>query len=440
MNRPPPYTARSDIDTIKLEKPYYSVGSDTIKSLDRYPSADEVFRFLRGTGPELLSLSSCGDPVYMYRKGSECRVLVVGGVDANEPLGVYAALHIIEKLKSEGIEDVCVLPVFDSCGYRRNVWIHSVGDPRAYAIWSYRPAIADSPEYSFEIARDRPEVQALKTILHRERPELLITLHSQPFPASYILVSGDELELRISRKFRELSHRFRIPYMIIENLFSAYPRISDGIYRYSVSSDAISGEEPFSIEGYAMISSIAKNVVIVDVAEWVEDYAWSRDHCPRELAEKVYDDIKKVRARNTKIVKSIIERVRDVLGESNVFLRSFEDNYLNEEKLPRPSEIERFYEYSYYYLYRGLWRELMLLGQLARLGIEASMNGKEKNSKAIVQNISRRIDEVYYVLSTHSKNFRYPSIKVKLELVSSIVLEMIKTSTAHINSNDYRRV
>ena len=392
---------------------------DFIKSLvgERYPSIGNVYELINSLHGSKLMLcrSRGGRPIYALRYGNKgLPVLVWGGGDANEPLGVLSSITLAKILELTGLHDrlglsVFIVPLLDPDGYVLNKWFDNPYDPKHYAMWSYRPAIDDSPEYTFD-KQHLPETRGLIELIKDVKPFIVISLHSQPYPGSYVLVSREIPGLR--DVVVRLSRSFNAPFINVKELFEEYKSIDVGIYSIVGTLSGI---------GYVVKKGFSTVGIVPDIAEFYDLGASIDKPISRNKVKKSMDVINNSLRKCIGRAINVYNKLKD-LCSSHVLFKSFEDNYSNGISLDYV-EVDTIAEYVFYYLYGKVWRSMMMFGQLSRIVIEACREDNEFKDQ--LKDLNQCMCKAEDLLKRLGLGFLTKSIRDKAAIEVSLTLHLL---------------
>ncbi len=384
---------------------------------NRYPSISNVYELISSLHGSkfVLCRSRGGRPIYALRYGDKgLPVLIWGGGDANEPLGVLSSITLAKILELTGIHDklglsVFIVPLLDPDSYVLNKWFDKSYDPKHYAMWSYRPAINNSPEYTFD-KQHLPETRGLVKLIKDVKPFIVISLHSQPYPGSYVLISKEVSGLRdiVVR----LSRSFNAPFINVKELFEEYKRIDVGIY-------SIVGT--LSGVGYVVKRGFSTVGVIPDIAEFYDLGASIDKPISKNKVRKSMDVINNSLCKCIEKAVNVYNKLKD-LCSSHVLFKSFEDNYSNGISLDYV-EVDTIAEYIFHYLYRKVWRSMMIFGQLSRIIIEACRGDIEFKDQ--LKDFNQCMCKAEDLLRKFGLGFMVKSIRVKVAIEVLLVLHIL---------------
>lgn len=144
-----------------------------------------------------------------------CRAVFLGFAHPNEPLCEPIMEAIIQEAtarqSSDNDEYWYLVPVWDVDGALTNQawWSDTISIGRMIDHW-YRPAPSEQVEWTFPLNyggihfnQPLPETDAVRRLINRTDPELLVSLHNGVFPGAYALISerGSQLAPQIGEVF-----------------------------------------------------------------------------------------------------------------------------------------------------------------------------------------------------------------------------------------------
>ena len=162
-------------------------------------------------------------PLKVYKIGNgEKTGLIIGVPHSDEPLGSLAAIHFVDWMAKHPEVDFFgwqwfIIPVLEQRGMRMNEgwfssWVSLVETAKSY----FREPTENQYEWTFPFeyknykwVYSRPESEAVKKILKREKPDLLCNLHHCGFYDTYFYFSRDLPEAY--PKLRDLSNNLGLP-------------------------------------------------------------------------------------------------------------------------------------------------------------------------------------------------------------------------------------
>lgn len=144
-------------------------------------------------------------PLRMFTLGNgKKKALIIGVPHSDEPLGSLVALHLINWMARNPQADFfnwrwLIIPILEQRGMAMNQgWFNNHGSLEKTAKFYYREPTEDQYEWTFPFEyRDykwvhpRPESNAIKEVLQKEKPDLLCNLHHCGFYNTYFYFSKD---------------------------------------------------------------------------------------------------------------------------------------------------------------------------------------------------------------------------------------------------------
>jgi len=163
------------------------------------------------------------EPLIMIDIGEKDKTaLIIGVPHSDEPLGSLVVTYFARWLAAHPEANYfgwrwLFVPILERRGMRLNEgWFNMPESFAAMAKSSFREPTEDQYEWTFPIeyedykwSQSRPETIAIKTVLEKEKPELLCNLHHSGFTNGYYYLSEDFPE--IYPKLRKFSTSLRIP-------------------------------------------------------------------------------------------------------------------------------------------------------------------------------------------------------------------------------------
>ena len=160
--------------------------------------------------------------VYEIGNGKKKTALIIGVPHSDEPLGSLVTTFFIRWLALNKEYDCfgwrwLFIPILERRGMRLNEgWFNMPGSFAAMAKANFREPTEDQYEWSFPIqyedyewTKSRPETLAVKSIIEKEKPDLLCGLHHCGFSNGYYYLSDDIPDLY--PELRQLAKDLRIP-------------------------------------------------------------------------------------------------------------------------------------------------------------------------------------------------------------------------------------
>lgn len=186
----------------------------TIPPIDTFPGVDDLLQRADdladriGATRHVIGRARSGAEIPAYTVGAGAtRVVVVGGVHPNEPIGFHSVLVLLGLLaeRDPALPDATwhIVPCIDPDGVRLNEsWFAAPADRGSYFRGFYRPAPAEQVEWSFPFDHEGvrfdapiPETRALMSLLDEVRPHVFMGLHNAELGGVYYYLNRDEPDL-----------------------------------------------------------------------------------------------------------------------------------------------------------------------------------------------------------------------------------------------------
>jgi|GEM_PF-5008356 len=325
------------------------------------------------------SIKKTANGVACFEGGSgDVAALVWGVGDPNEPSGAASVVRLATMLERNlrrvlGEITWYLVPVLDPEGLSLNYWVEMAYTPENYAIWSYRRPLTAAREYCFTLKEGAKfeEAKLLEDIMREIRPDLVISLHNQPFPGSYCIEVGKHIMLDA---FPAIVRVLNSSVWDVDLLFDEYIRASAGVY--TVDLLRILPSESMCGVFYAVAKGYAKYGAIFDMALYEDSKASSRKPTKMELASLVKESERACEKLNG-TAKLILRSIGRFIDKRHPVYEYYADAWTSEgceepRELARRSAFES--ELAYYHLYKVLWRRLYFWGQTIRLLKEAALD------------------------------------------------------------------
>jgi hypothetical protein len=144
-------------------------------------------------------------PLTMFEMGKgEKTALIIGVPHSDEPLGSLVTTHLMRWMAANPEADFfnwrwLIIPVLEQRGMQKNEgWFANLNSFEDMAKYNFREPTEDQCEWSFpftyknyEWIHSRPETQAVKDVLKKEKPDMLCSLHHSGFYETYYYFSRD---------------------------------------------------------------------------------------------------------------------------------------------------------------------------------------------------------------------------------------------------------
>lgn len=229
-----------------------------LPEIDRYPTVAGIHaqtQALAEAYPDRVWIwpagqSREGRPIDCLQVGQgHLHAVVIGGADANEPLGPLAVLEwtrlLCEDAGRRGAMDYTwyFVPLLDPDGMTRNQrWFGGPFTLTHYARHNYRPPESQRPEFCFPIQYKTlshpglmPETQALMRVIDEARPDFLFSIHQGDTGGVTYAVNRPAVPLY--HPLHAVAERFDLVYLHQAMLGSRsiYRRYAPGIFQYASS-------------------------------------------------------------------------------------------------------------------------------------------------------------------------------------------------------------
>ena len=426
-----------------------------LRSVLKVEEAVDMFKS-SGLSHEVVGHGWCSDSIYMFKagKGSK-KILLIGMVDPDEPVGVLALQILISKVFDEepNLPDKYtwyLILVADPCGAKLNEgWFREPYNTRLYLLERFKVIDWKLPgscnDYVFD--EPTPEALAVKKAIDIVKPDLIVPLHNNDFSGLYFFLSKyiPELVRELKTAAKELGvplHRGRpeASYLeVFEDEFYREPLMCDEYHnciKYSPKPKACIEGLGETIYGYArrvnpsVFSIVCESPYIYSIV--LEDPTPSGSKL-RDLYLNLINMIEPVASYVESLVRKLIpymDKDRPYLWEVEEYvidwtsgLKSLEKRITTSKEYRR--EASRAEEFDIMVV-QGIWNTLMKLGIALRFLNKCSRRNSNVDIRKTSTDLINIFEELYIRLH------RYPIEYVPLEKQVTMQLYTILSAAKHL--------
>lgn len=420
-----------DIPRIVKEVPNYTqfmtgpeLAASSVKLLEQHH--DMVKEGLLGY--EILGQSTEGRDIDLLRIGKgKKKVLWVGTPHPNEPVGTltidFLSHYLCEHPKMLATMDTTFVFIknADPDGLALNEsWLKAGIDPLTYALGFYRPAGDEQVEWGFPIDYETlhfnnppMETKAVMKALQKYRPDFLYSLHNASFGGAYYY-----MEPRVDDLFIPLQENLLSNGLSIRQGDAEMPSVekwADGIFQeltvkrscYDYFKKNLNGDPAERIVGGAFMSEYLRDNLQHDHLSLVSEAPYFTSEALKNTSlsgitrreaiingantrMKIVDDTRKFLRDLGDMPDS---RLKRAIAFNLQFISNLATNLLEETQKPAYDEIATVAE-VYVTNQCERYYQIIQLGQVYRLAIEAGQLGKAEEIKAYIEDVITDINAV----------------------------------------------